>query len=241
MLKFEELPEINSERWLSLEDFDGEEWKDIECAKGSYMVSNYGRIKSLERIRNNRYSRVKCTERIRRLGYNMKGYPSIKLTVNSKYVYIGSIHRLVARAFISNPSNKPQIDHINTIRTDNRVCNLRYVTNRENAYNPITAKKVHDINGRKGIRHHTEATKNKIREKLKNGASSGFRQVGELSARSKPIVQLTLEGKYVKEWPCSMQATKELGGHISSCCRGERKSAAGYKWMFKTDYEQLKT
>ena len=48
------------------------------------------------------------------------------------------IHRLVALAFIPNVSNKPEIDDINTIRDDNRVCNLKWVTKKENRNNPIT-------------------------------------------------------------------------------------------------------
>jgi len=43
------------------------------------------------------------------------------------------LHRLIAQAFISNPEGKPFIDHINTIRNDNRVSNLRWATRKENA------------------------------------------------------------------------------------------------------------
>lgn len=51
------------------------------------------------------------------------------------------IHRVIAYFFIPNPDNKPEVDHINTIRTDNRVENLRWYTSGENSNNPITLEK----------------------------------------------------------------------------------------------------
>ena len=47
------------------------------------------------------------------------------------------VHRLIALAFIPNPHNKPFIDHINRIRDDNRIENLRWVTSTENNKNRI--------------------------------------------------------------------------------------------------------
>ena len=233
MLRFEELPEINGQRWLSLEDFPGEEWRDIEQAKGAYMISNYGRVKGLERYCKNRFSSFKTRNRIRRLGYNKKGYPMISLSVDDKRVFVGAIHRLVANAFIPNPERKPQIDHINTNRLDNRVCNLRWATNKENAYNPITHEKVHRINGQKGVRHHTDEAKKKIGDAKRGEHNPWWGKFGKEHSRSKPIIQLTMSGVFVAEWECVRIAEKSLGGHIGECCRGRRQSASGYKWKFK--------
>lgn len=66
---------------------------------------------------------------------------------DKKYI---SIHRLVAENFIPNPQNKPCIDHINTIKTDNRVDNLRWVTHKENMLNPITYDRINEAK-KKGI------------------------------------------------------------------------------------------
>lgn len=64
MLRFEDLPEINSPRWLSLEDFEGEEWRDIKGAEGSFMISNYGRVKTISRVRANNYSSMVWPEKL---------------------------------------------------------------------------------------------------------------------------------------------------------------------------------
>lgn len=64
-----------------------------------------------------------------------KGYLTLSLSKNGKVTKY-RVHRLVAEAFIPNPENKLKVDHINAVRTDNKVANLRWVTSKENAHNP---------------------------------------------------------------------------------------------------------
>lgn len=117
---------------LSLEDIHGEIWKRLDI-KGfeSYLISSYGRIKSLKLGK----------EKILKQSLTTEGYPYVCLTKNGGGQEKHKIHRLVAKMFIENVENKPYVDHINTIRTDNRVENLRWVTPKENNLNPLTMDK----------------------------------------------------------------------------------------------------
>ena len=90
-------------------------WKDIPGYEGVYQVSNLGNVKSLPRMVS-----------------NGKGYLCIELKdKNGKYHFCG-VHRLVAVAFIENPDNKPQINHIDGNKKNNIVENLEWCTNGEN-------------------------------------------------------------------------------------------------------------
>ena len=107
-----------------------EEWKDVEGYEGLYQVSNQGNVRSL---RTNKILKPMIWH----------GYAYVNFTIDN-IVNHKSIHRLVAEAFIPNPDNKPQVDHINTVKEDNRSCNLRWVTALENASNVITVSRRFD-------------------------------------------------------------------------------------------------
>lgn len=96
------------------------EWKLIEGFDGIYSVSNYGEV------RNNR------TGKLMKPRKNEKGYLRIGLTTNGKQKCM-RVHRLVAQAFIPNPENKPEVNHIDFNKENNCVNNLEWVTCKENS------------------------------------------------------------------------------------------------------------
>lgn len=113
-----------------------EVWKDVPDYEGLYQVSNLGRVKSLSRYLNTGFgSKRKTKEKI--LKPSGKVYFHVELC-KGRVNKIFSVHRLVAQAFIPNPDNLPEIDHIDTDRKNNIVTNLRWVTHSENCRNEIT-------------------------------------------------------------------------------------------------------
>ena len=103
-------------------------WKDIPNYSGLYQASNLGRIKSLERI-NARGNRLK--EKILKPGINQYGYYQVQLYKNSiGKMYI--VHRLVWIAFNGAIPEDLQVNHINEVKTDNRLSNLNLMTAKEN-------------------------------------------------------------------------------------------------------------
>lgn len=196
-------------------------WKDIKGYEGIYQVSSEGRVRSLDRVED-RGRNIKG--KILKPSINPYGYCVVGLFKNGTQKK-NMVHRLVAEAFIPNPDNKPEIDHINTIKIDNTVflnedgsvnydkTNLRWVTKKENMNNPLTKTKMH-INARK--------------------PSKG--KYGKEHPASKPIIQYYKDSNFIKEWECANDVERVLGisnKHIGSVCLGKRKSCGGYIWKYK--------
>lgn len=113
-----------------------EMWKPIKDFEGLYEVSNLGNVRSLDRIftyrGKNQFGEYEINRAFK--GQLLKpnvlkdGYAQVTLLKPECKPRYFKIHRLVAEAFIPNPDNKPQVNHKNGIRNDNKVTNLEWVT-----------------------------------------------------------------------------------------------------------------
>lgn len=188
-----------------------ERWADVPGYEGLYKVSTTGKIKRCPKIyfcgSNKGTKRVLQEEIIK--GDTTHGHKRVALYKDGNFERF-MVHRLVAQVFIPNPENKPEIDHINTIRDDNRVENLRWVTHLENINNPLTKQKQKSAQlGEKNYWH---------------------KRYGALHHASKKV--LCVETGIV--YAGIAEAQRAIGGkfNISECCNGKRKTCKGYHWKF---------
>ena len=172
-------------------------WEDIEGYEGLYRVSNLGRVKSLKR--NTAKERIMCNRK------DKYGYLYVGLCKNGNIKY-HKIHRLVAKAFIPNPNNLPQVNHIDGKKENNTVKNLEWC---DASYNQIHAVKL-------GLVHNWM--------KGKKGKNCIF---------SIKVCQYTADGRLIKIWDSMSDVTRELGipvSNISRACNNPNRKAHGFKW-----------
>lgn len=169
------------------------ETKFIPGYNGAYSATDKGDIIS----NNYNYSgKVKLMKQ-----QTNRGYSAIEIGGDYHHV-----HRLIAMTFIPNPENKPQVNHINGIKSDNRVENLEWATISENIQH--TYSKLGRVPYCKG-------------------------RTGKLDSRSIKVVQINSNDEIVNTYDSISDAQRGSGitkGNISTCIKGKRKTAGGFKW-----------
>lgn len=173
-------------------------WKPIPGYEALYEASNFGRVRSLFR-----YKKILKPSPI------TNGYLTVELWKNKQRKRIG-IHRLVAMCFCENPDNKPFVNHIDEIKTNNCADNLEWVTHVENCRYGTAIKR---------RTQHLNYSKRRI-----NNAR-------QIEACSKPIAQYTKDGVFVRNWKSASECARENGWQISNirrCCKNEYATAYGF-------------
>ena len=137
-----------------------EKWQKIEGYKPIYEVSDQGRVRSIARPTPSRGGSVYNRKEKYLSPGNVRGYLQVVLFAEDGTKKKESVHRLVATAFIPNPENRSEVDHINGDRTDNRAENLRWATRKENCNNPVSINRWQKRKGelsrnKRGIRAYT--------------------------------------------------------------------------------------
>lgn len=191
-------------------------WKDIQGFEGLYQVSNKGRVRSLTVS-----GEVK---RVLKPAFDgKKNYLFVGLHRDGK-VKLKNIHRLVAETFLPNPNGYPQVNHINEIKTDNRVDNLEWCTIKYNS-NYGNAK-TNMINSRKKNPNYKQSIIQGQITRNKKGCSGA----------EKPVLQYSLQGDFIREWNSLTAIETEMGinrSGIARCCNGIFRQCKGYLWKFK--------
>ena len=264
---------VNSARWLSLEDFEGEIWKDVPDWENFYLVSNFGRVKSK--------IRPKSRGIILKQQLNKDSYYTVHLSCPTHKKLV-TVHRLVATAFLPNPDNLPSINHKDENKQNNCVWNIEFCTI---AYNDRygtrnikcsmaqkndkrRSKPVVCYNRNKEFlayypsiaeaQRHTGIHKASISRVCRNGGghSGGYlwfwanqsNNVHENKSKNRAeqkraVVQLSLDGVYIAEYPSIYEAYKATGiqyANIGKCCKHHHAhSRAGkFRWLYKEEYQK---
>ncbi len=209
-------------------------WKDVEGYEGLYQVSNLGNVKSLKRKKWNGFNFIETTEKILKTSKSYKGYLRTRLYKDGKSKCFPT-HRIVAQAFIPNPNNKPQVNHIDGDKTNNKAENLEWCTNAENQQHAIKTKlrktKLGDVRPKK-----EKLRKDELLKKQKCILDK-YRKLAIEKAKNKnsiKIVQTDKFNNFLNEFTSIKEAQEKTGiTHIYEILKGERKNNSKYNFYYK--------
>ena len=191
-----------------------EQWRtavyDGEIYEGLYKVSNLGRILSLD------YNHTGKPD-LMNPGEMSNGYLRVKLWKNGKPKTC-KVHRLVAFTFLPNPENKPYINHKIEGKKGKKI-NIVYI----NEDGSIDEEK---------------STIEWVTPKENNDYGTRNERAGK--AKLKPVIQLTLDGEFVREWESAKEAGRNgfYSSAVTKCCRGKLKTHKGFRFMYAEDYRE---
>lgn len=107
------------------EELENEVWKPVPGLENFCLVSDLGRFKKL------RYKKLK-EDKILKLGHYPNGYVQFSTTID-RIRHTAIAHRIVAKVFVDNPENKPEVNHLDEVKDNNRASNLEWATSKENS------------------------------------------------------------------------------------------------------------
>lgn len=179
-----------------------EQWRPIEEFEGFYKVSNFGHIRSLDRVVISKRG-IPMTFKGKELKCFVatNGYKNVILK-KSGIEYPQIVHRIVAKAFLPNPNNLPQVNHKNEVKTDNRVSNLEWCDVSYNA-----------------------KYKDAQKRRYKNGGGRRKRPVNQFTTDGRFLRTFQSIAEAAKAVGAKQNA-------ITHCCQGRFKTSMGYRWRY---------
>ena len=215
-----------------------EEWRPVIGYEGLYEVSNMGRVKSLKRtVWDNRGYYRTVPERILKPVDKGMGYLYVLLWKDGKGKNC-RINRLVAIAFIPNPYNLPEVNHIDQNKENNCVSNLEFCSSKYNCNFGDRNKRIAEkLTGRKQSKEHVKRHAEKLRGK-KQSKESVRKRAEKLTNHpktSKPVIAIDKITGLILEYPSLHEASRQLRinlGNISNCLNGRQKTCGGFYWYY---------